>query len=243
MEKGADGKDVVCEALCHQEASLPLRREHAGRSSTSDVAKFHCKVCEKGYNGQHGRRLLIPQPQMRAHIATHILRGHIKMGAAGICGYCGERENPCVVSLVNGQSSKIKKAKIFAKSVTDGKIVYLDSGAKHISTCPCHYSFKLSSAKNADAKRNCSNIPMTCAACFINGNKNTVIWKYAMHQHYVKHHPDKELPDESTVDEGEAHRLWHSSLHPGDIAPQRPYQEPPEPPLPWTFKMQAGSTE
>ena len=58
-----------------------------------------------------------------------------------------------------------------------------------------------------------------------------------MHQHYLKHHPGKELPDEYTVSEGEARRLWNSSLHPGDVAPQRPYQEPPAPPLPWTFNL------
>ena len=121
MEKDTSGKDAVCEALCHQEASLPLRTEAAtGGSRASDVAKFHCRVCEAGYDGQPGSRVLSPQPQMRAHIATHILRGHIRMGPAGICGYCGEKDNPCVVSLKNGQSSKIRNARNFAKAVTDG---------------------------------------------------------------------------------------------------------------------------
>ena len=90
MEKDTSGKDAVCEALCHQEVSLPLRTEAAtGGSRASDVAKFHCRVCEAGYDGQPGSsRVLVPQPQMRAHIATHILRGHIRMGPAGICRYC-----------------------------------------------------------------------------------------------------------------------------------------------------------
>ena len=58
-----------------------------------------------------------------------------------------------------------------------------------------------------------------------------------MHQHYLKHHPGKELPHEYTVSEGESKRLWRTTLHPGDVAPQRPYQEPPKPPLPWTFNL------
>ena len=163
------------------------------------------------------------------------------MGPAGICGYCGEKDNPCVVSLKDGQSSKIRDARTFAKSVTDGTIVDLDTGAKHISTCPCYYNFNLKSAKKADASKNCSNVPMTCAQCYINDNKTTVIWKYAMHQHYLKHHPGKELPDEYTVGEGEARRLWLATLHPGDVAPQRPYQQPPKPPLPWIFNLKNPS--
>ena len=48
MEKDTSGKDVVCEALCHQEASLPLRRVEAATAqevavpltSPSYIAEF-----------------------------------------------------------------------------------------------------------------------------------------------------------------------------------------------------------
>ena len=48
MEKDTSGKDAVCEALCHQEASLPLRTEAASQpqevaapqTSPSFIAEF-----------------------------------------------------------------------------------------------------------------------------------------------------------------------------------------------------------
>ena len=59
-----------------------------------------------------------------------------------------------------------------------------------------------------------------------------------MNQHYLKHHPGKELPHEYRVSEGKSRRLWRTTLHPGrDVAPQCPYQEPPKPPLPWSFNL------
>lgn len=199
------GGNKACVSLCHQEASQNLQQ--AG-SRTGNVYKFHCKVCEAGYFGQPGKRVLLQNSQMRLHIASHILRGHIPPAA---CGYCGESTNPCVVSLAGGQSSKSRNAVNFAKEVAEGKIVDLDTGARHVSRCPCFYNFNMGSAKKANDRSNCSNVPMTCAECFTNGNKTTVVWKYATHQLYAKHHAGRQvLPDAYQVSAGEAKRLWNA---------------------------------
>ena len=226
----------ICDSLCHQEASQQRAQAAAGggrASASSD--KLHCKICEDGRPGRRSERVLLAPDKMRAHIATHILRGDISQSA---CGYCGKETGPCVVSLEGGQSTKAAaKRPDFAKGVADGKIVDLDTKAHCVSSCTHFYSFSLASAKKANERKNCSNVPLTCAGCWLVGNKTTVVCKYAMPQHYANQHAGKPLPAEYKVGAGEAQRLWNASLHPGDVAPLREYQEPPAPALPWTYNL------
>ena len=97
--------------------------------------------------------------------------------------------------------------------------VDLDKGGHPVSVCPYYYKFSLAAAKKDHGKDlKCSNVPITCRACFDAGLPNERRWKYNMWRHYSGQHNGMMLPaPEYVVSEKEAKGIYKQKLHMNDL--------------------------
>lgn len=134
--------------------------------------EFKCLVCE-----QRGKDKSISKTGMRAHIAAHILKGHIDESS---CGFCGMPT--CVPQLVQGAGGTraAPRWQVSAKS------------------CARYWvKVKYQSALNPAKPKSCSNVPVQCSEC------PTVLWKYAVKAHWSEKHAGVALPAELLIGDAE----------------------------------------
>jgi hypothetical protein len=111
------------------------------------------------------KEYFVPVKQMRKHLAAHMVKNHVDMTA---CGFCGKGD--CVAQL--------------SKYGTKQEPIY------QVPTAACNrYWVKLKYVSAIGDKSKCTNVPMQCPEC------PTVVWKYAMAQHYHAKHAASALPE------------------------------------------------
>ena len=129
-----------------------------------------CEVCKL-----RGHRKLVNCQAMRAHVAGHMIQGHVSRSA---CGFCGMMD--CVPVLY-----KPRKGRHVVEQVED------------ISCTRYFNKFNFASAtKNVEQAKKCTNTPMYCPACKA---KTTTLWRYAMEEHFEQKHPGADVPSKCIV--------------------------------------------
>ena len=121
----------------------------------------------------------IPRAQMRRHVGSHILNGHLSH--LDSCGWCG-------VSLQTNSDHYTTLAAGTKNSVV-----------KMVSNCPYFYKeLKFAVGIKPTVTSPCLNLPFPCPNCLEEGEDN-FIWRYNLENHYILAHRDVELPLELVV--------------------------------------------